>query len=126
MAFADRLGKRLAIGIGMAATAAAYFAMPFTGSSLQLALAGLFVVFIAFEFTMVASLPLMTELVPEARGRVMTANVAVFAAGRMLGALLGGWLFPLGFIWTGIAAAACSLAGLLVIVFFVRERGHHD
>ena len=126
MAFADRLGKRPAIGIGMAATAVAYFAMPFTGGSLELALVGLFVVFIAFEFTMVATLPLMTELVPEARGRVMTANVAVFSAGRMAGALIGGRLFPLGFLWIGIAAASCSLIGLLVIVFFVRERGHHE
>jgi MFS transporter, DHA1 family, inner membrane transport protein len=126
MAFADRLGKRLAIGIGMAVTAAAYFAMPFTAGRLELALAGLFVVFISFEFTMVASLPLMTELVPEARGRVMTANVAVFSAGRMAGALLGGQLFPFGFLWIGIASASCSLIGLLVILFFVRERGHHE
>jgi DHA1 family inner membrane transport protein len=126
MAFSDRLGKRLAIGIGMAATAAAYLAMPFTGVSLQVALAGLFVVYIAFEFTMVASLPLMTELVPEARGRVMMANVAVFSAGRMAGALLGGQLFPLGFLWTGIASAATSVLGVLVIIFFVRERGHRE
>ncbi|MEP7356420.1 MAG: hypothetical protein ABI847_04225, partial [Anaerolineales bacterium] len=59
------------------------------------------------------------------RGRVMTANVAVFSAGRMAGALLGGQLFRFGFLWIGLGSAACSLLGLLVIIFFVRERGHH-
>ena len=122
MGFADRLGKRRAIGVGLAVTAAAYLALPLIGSNLQLALAGLFVVYMAFEFTLVTTLPLMTELVPEARGRVMTANVAMLAAGRMLGALLGGWLLPLGFFWTGVASAATSLIALVVIIAFVRER----
>jgi predicted MFS family arabinose efflux permease len=79
-------------------------------------------VFIAFEFTIVASIPLMTEMVPEARGRVMSTNVAFHAGGRMLGALLGGLVFPFGFIWNGVVALACNLVAVAVIIFFVRER----
>jgi predicted MFS family arabinose efflux permease len=122
MGLADRLGKRRAIAVGLVASAAACAALPFAGGSLALALGALFLVFIGFEFTIVASLPLMTELVPEARGRVMSTNVAFFAGGRMLGALLGGRLFPLGFVWNGVAAMACNLVAVAVLVMFVRER----
>jgi len=122
MALADRLGKRRAIALGLAASAAAYLALPFASGSLNLALGGLFVVFIAFEFTLVASIPMMTELVPEARGRVMSTNVAFHAAGRMVGALLGGYLFRYGFLWNGLAAVGINLLALAVIVLFVRER----
>jgi predicted MFS family arabinose efflux permease len=122
MLLADRLGKRRAIALGLAASAATYLAMPLAGGSLPLALAALFLVFIAFEFTIVASIPLMTELVPEARGRVMSTNVAFHSGGRMLGALLGGFLMPLGFIWNGLAATACSLLAAALVLLFVRER----
>jgi predicted MFS family arabinose efflux permease len=64
----------------------------------------------------------MTELVPQARGRVMSANVAFHHGGRMLGALLGGALFPLGFLWNGVAATACNLLAAALILLFVRER----
>jgi predicted MFS family arabinose efflux permease len=118
---ADRLGKRRAIGLGLAASALAYGALPFIATSLQLALVGLFLVFITFEFTIVASIPLMTELVPEARGRVMSANVAAHAAGRMAGALLGAWLFGFGFAWIGVAAVLMNLAAFGLLVWLVRE-----
>jgi predicted MFS family arabinose efflux permease len=118
---ADRLGKRRAIGLGLAASALAYGALPFIATSLQLALVGLFLVFITFEFTIVASIPLMTELVPEARGRVMSANVAAHAAGRMAGALIGAWLFGFGFAWIGVAAVLMNLAAFGLLVWLVRE-----
>ena len=121
MLLADRLGKRRAIAIGVGASAAAYLALPFTGHSLPLALGGLFAVFITFEFTIVATLPLMTELVPQARGRMMSTNVAALAAGRMVGALLGGYAYQFGFLWTGLASVACSLIALTVLAAFVRE-----
>ena len=120
---ADRLGKRRAIGLGLAASALAYGALPFMGRSLELALFGLFLVFIAFEFTMVASIPLMTELVPAARGRVMSANVAAAAAGRMLGALLGVWLFrSFGFVSIGLTSVLMTAAAFVLLIWLVRER----
>jgi MFS transporter, DHA1 family, inner membrane transport protein len=121
MALADRLGKRRVIAGGLLALAAAYVALPLAGASLPLALAALFAVFITFEFTIVASLPLMTELVPAARGRVMTTNVAALALGRMLGDWMAGYLYNYGFIWTGLASAASSLLALLVLLAFIRE-----
>ena len=124
MALADRLGKRRVIGFGLAASAAAYAALPYLATRLEFALAGLFLVFITFEFTIVATLPLMTELVPQARSRVLSAMVAFHAFGRMVGALLGGYLFGLGFVWNGWTAAALTLLALALLVGLVRER--HD
>jgi predicted MFS family arabinose efflux permease len=122
MGLADRLGKRRAIALGLIASAVAYVALPFADDSLNLALAGLFIVYVAFEFTIVASIPMMTELLPEARGRVMSTNMAFHAGGRMVGALLGGFLFPYGFLWNGVAAVGINLIALAVIILFVRER----
>jgi predicted MFS family arabinose efflux permease len=121
MGLADRLGKRRVIAAGLLASALAYVALPLAGARIELALGALFFVFIAFEFTIVASLPLMTELVPSARGRVMTTNVAVLAAGRMLGDFIAGYLFQLGFIWVGLVSGACSLLALVILVTFVHE-----
>jgi predicted MFS family arabinose efflux permease len=112
MAFAGGHGQRRGI---------AYLALPLAGGRLDFALAGLFLVFIAFEFTVVATLPLMTELVPAARGRVMTTNVAALAAGRMLGDLLAGYLFHFGFLWIGLASVASSLVALVILIAFVHE-----
>ncbi len=122
MSLADRLGKRRAIAFGLIASAAAYLALPYLAFRLELALVGLFLVYIAFEFTIVASIPLLTELLPEARGTVMSSSVAFHAAGRMLGALLGAYLFRFGFVWNGLAAMALNLVTLAVVVGLVRER----
>jgi len=122
MWLADRLGKRRSIAIGLLASAAAYMLLPFLTRQLALALAGLFFIFIAFEFAIVASIPLMTELVPEARGTVMSGNVAFHSAGRMLGALVGGYLFRFGFLWNSAASAFFNLIALAVVVLVVRER----
>jgi predicted MFS family arabinose efflux permease len=122
MSFADRLGLRRAIGLGFVASALAYLALPVLAQNLQLALAALFVVYVTFEFTIVASIPLMTELLPEARGRVLSASVAFHAGGRMLGALAGGFLLRYSFNWIGIASMSLNLLALVILVLFVRER----
>jgi predicted MFS family arabinose efflux permease len=85
-------------------------------------LAALFLVYITFEFTIVGTMPLMTELVPEARSRVLSATVAFHAGGRMVGALLGGYLFHLGFAWNGWTAAALNVIALVLVLALVRER----
>jgi MFS transporter, DHA1 family, inner membrane transport protein len=122
MSFADRLGLRRALGLGFVASALAYLALPLVATRLELALVGLFVVFIAFEFTIVASIPLMTELLPEARGRVLSASVAFHAGGRMLGALAGGFLFRFNFMWIGVISMGLNLLALIILLLFVRER----
>lgn len=119
---ADRLGKRRAIGLGLLSSAVVTGALPFIAQTYELALLGLFLVFITFEFTMVSTIPMLTELVPTARGRVMSTASAGAAAGRMVGVLIGTQLFQIGFAWIGLAGVVLNLVGFVLLLIFVRER----
>jgi predicted MFS family arabinose efflux permease len=118
---ADRLGKRRAVAIGVSLSALACLGLPFLGRNLTGALAGLFLVYATFEFTIVAAMPLMTELVPQARATVMAGNAGAHSAGRALGALLGPALFSSGLMANGLLAAVLNLAALALLLLFVRE-----
>ena len=106
--FADRIGLKRAITLGLGLAMAAYLLLPLIGSSLSLAMAGMFIVFLTFEFTIVTSFSLSTELMAESRATMMAGFYATSGVGRMIGVLVGGWLWQLG----GIHAVAWSAAGL--------------
>ncbi len=118
--FADRLGKRRAVGIGLALNAAACLLLPLIGHTLVGALIGLFLLYLTFEFMLVSSLPLMTELVPGARATLMAGNYTALGAGRMLGALAGPLLFRAGMLANGAAAMLVDMAALVVLLLWVR------
>ncbi len=110
---ADRLGKRRLVMLSVLANALAYALLPVLATNLLGAAVSLFLVFFTFETLIVASIPIISELNPQARATVIGANMALFGLGRVLGALLGSHLFALGLAWTGgVAAALCLLAGL--------------
>jgi predicted MFS family arabinose efflux permease len=84
----------------------AYLLLPFIGRSMPLAMTGMFWIFLAFEFTIVTSFSLSTELMPKARATMMAGFYATSGVGRMIGVLIGGGLWQLG----GIAAVAWTSA----------------
>jgi predicted MFS family arabinose efflux permease len=118
---ADRLGKRRAVALGLILNSAAGLALPRLAISTFGALVGLFAFYLTFEFMVVSSIPLMTELVPAARATLMSANLAAFSLGRALGALAGPSLFSNGIGANATAAAALNAMALLVLAVFVRE-----
>jgi predicted MFS family arabinose efflux permease len=120
-ALADRLGKRRAVAVGISLSALACLGLPFLGRSLTGALVGLFLVYTTFEFTIVSGMPLMTELVPQARATMMAGNIGAHSAGRAIGALVGPALFGLGLQANGTFAAALNLVALAVLLAFIRE-----
>ncbi len=107
----DRVGLARAVTGGVAVTAAAYLLLPVVARTLPLALAALFLVFVAFEFTVVSAAGLFTELLPDARGTMIGAVGAIGSTGRMLGALLGGYIW----LWGGLVATGCVAAALSVL-----------
>jgi predicted MFS family arabinose efflux permease len=117
----DRLGKRRAVALGAGANALACMLLPLLSSSLPTALAGLFLFYITFEFTLVSTIPLMTELAPSARGFLMGSNVGSQAAGRAIGAIAGPALFAGGLAVNSSFAAGLDLLALILLVRFVRE-----
>lgn len=111
----DRIGKRRLVMAAAALSAAAYLALPLLPGRLDVALAGVFLAYYAFEATIVGTLPLLSELHPAARGTLLSTNVMFMAIGRMLGAPLSGVLFSAGFVWVGAAAAGLNLVMLALV-----------
>lgn len=114
-ALADRLGKKRAVMLGLLGNALAAISLPALGGSVPGALLGLFLFYITFEFTLVASIPLMTELLPQARATLMAFNVTALSLGRAAGAPLGTALYAWGFTAAAIGAAALNMLALLAL-----------
>ncbi len=119
--FVDRLGKRRALVIGISLYAVACLLLPVLGVQLEGALVGLFLYFLAFEFTVVSSLPFMTELVPNARATLIAFGAAALSLGRMTGSLLGPFLFQFGLGANAIVASGLALLGLMLLLIFIKE-----
>ncbi len=110
----DRLGLKRSLIVGLTLSMVSYAMLPLLGQSLLLGLTGLFLVFIAFEFTIVTSFPLFTELIPEARGAMMSALLAAAGLGRVAGALIGGPVWLAGGI-TAVGLTSACVAGLALL-----------
>jgi predicted MFS family arabinose efflux permease len=114
-AFVDRLGKLRAIALGLAVNSLASLALPWLGRTEFGALVGLFFFYISFEFTIVSSIPLMTELLPSARATLMACNVAALSLGRAVGDFLAPRLYGLGFLAVALGAIGFNLLALLAV-----------
>lgn len=118
----DRFGKRPVIITSGLLTSLVYMVIPFAGDSLATALLTLFVLFLFFETTVVGAVPLLSELVPSARGVVMATVLAFGALGRTLGDILGPTIWrSAGFAGTGITAFVIMAVAILLLVVWVRE-----
>ena len=118
---ADRLGLKRAIVAGLILSALSYILLPLVGRTLPLALMGLFVTFLTFEFTIVTAFSLFTEILPTARATMMSSSVAAISIGRAIGALVGGPVWLAGGMWaTGFVSAAGSGLALVLLVWGLR------
>ncbi len=115
----DRLGKRRATMIGLAASLGAYLLLPVVAQSLAGALGGVMLMFLTFEFGTVSMLPMTSELVPEARGMVMSLVAAAMAAGRTIGSIMGPRVWDAG----GLALNTLVSAAIVMVAMFVLWRG---
>ena len=112
--FSDRIGLKKSIIIGVSLCTGAYFLLPVLDIGLSYVLAGLFLVFFTFEFTIVTSMSLSTELVPELRASTMSAFFAVAGIGRVAGAFLG------GIIWSNYGLLPhCLISGFFTFAALI-------
>jgi predicted MFS family arabinose efflux permease len=119
-AVSDRLGKRRLVGLFIGANALSCLAIPWLGTSVPGALASLFLFYISFEIVIVASIPLMTEILPSARATVMAANVAALSLGRAIGAPLGPKLFRHGLGTNAALSAVLDVLALVILITLVK------
>ncbi|MEX1247887.1 MAG: MFS transporter [Anaerolineales bacterium] len=108
----DRLGKRRAIFIGLAVNCVAVLALLLTAGSLVSALIGLFFFYISFEFFIVSSIPLLTEVLPKARATMMAGFFTSASIGRASAALFASDLYLVGFWAVVFAALLFNLAAI--------------
>jgi predicted MFS family arabinose efflux permease len=114
-AFVDRIGKPRAVALGLVINSLVALVLPFIGRTEAGALAGLFMFYISFEFLLVSSIPLMTEILPTARATMMAFNIAAISLGRAIGAFLAPRLYGLGFIAVAAGAIALNLIALFAV-----------
>ena len=110
----DRLGKRrsvIAAGVFYTLAFALFWLLQSTLAGMLIAL---FCIYLAFEFTLVASLPIATEMVPEARATMMGFNQASHASGRIIGSLIALPLFGVDRLWL-VALAGCVSVGVAIV-----------
>jgi predicted MFS family arabinose efflux permease len=113
-AFADRIGLMKTALIFVLFTALTYALLPLTGKRLVFAVGSLFLLYFAFETTIVTTLSLVTEVLPAHRGTMLAGYFAASGLGRVVGALSGGPLFLSGGISAvGFVSAAATFLGFI-------------
>jgi predicted MFS family arabinose efflux permease len=117
----DRFGLKRVVLIGTTLCIFTYGLLPFAAQTLMSALAGLFVHFLIFEFTIISSVALCTELQPGMRATVIAGFFAAAGLGRILGAMSGGpvWLAG-GIISTGLVSAIVTTLAFLTLFWGLR------
>ncbi len=116
---ADRLGKERLMGISFLANGLWVISLPWLGQSQFGAFVWLFMFYLTFEVGIVSSLPVMTEVVPQARATMMALFIAALSLGRALGDLLAPGLYAHGFL---VNAFVCLGLDLVALVFLSRIR----
>jgi predicted MFS family arabinose efflux permease len=127
-AFTDRLGKPLAISMGLGLNCLAALALPFLGLNTTGAVVGLFFFYLTFEYALVSSIPMMTEVMPSARATVMAVAAASVSLGRAIGALIATPLFLIGessaripdILLNAFAAVAFNVLAIAALYFLQR------
>ncbi len=112
----DRLGKPRALALGLISNALAVAFLPLIGRTQIGALVGLFLFYITFEYVMVSHVPLMSELVPEARATLLSFNLTGHSLGRALGAFLATFIYHrFGFIPIVLLTVLFNVLALLAL-----------
>jgi MFS transporter, DHA1 family, inner membrane transport protein len=116
-AVADRWGLRRMFLAGLLVSGIAYLGLAATGSMLLLAVVVVAVWIAAFEVTIVAAIPFISEMAVDARDRMLSWLAIMISSGRAIGALLGQPLFSTGGIrLSGVVAALCvAVAAVLLL-----------
>lgn len=122
LGFTDRIGKRRAVLIGLSISAIGFALLIPASEQLWTGLGLLGVALFGFEFTIVSSIPLATELQPETRARFLAWMVVAMSAGRGIGAAAGPVLFgAFGLAGPALAAVAANVVAGILLLLWVRE-----
>lgn len=118
----DRLGKRRSVALGLLITSIGYAVLALFGGRLAPGIVGALVAFLGFEFTIVSTFPLASELVPGGRGRYLAWLVVAVSVGRTLAGVAGPRVYlESGFSANGLTAVVLNVVALAVLWLLVAE-----
>jgi predicted MFS family arabinose efflux permease len=120
----DRLGKRRALLGGLAANTCAYLLLPVLATGFRGGIAGLVLLALTAEFSIVTVLPLVSELSPTARGTVLAVNTALMSLAAATASLAAPRLWAAGRLElvTWACAAGVALAGIVLALTIAARR----
>ena len=79
------------------------------------ALLGLFLFYLTFEFALVSTIPLMTEVLPSTRATLMAVYGSSVSLGRAAGDLLAPALYSHGILLNGLVALTFNILAILAL-----------
>ncbi len=122
VAFTDRIGKRNSLALGLGLAVVAVFALSLVSEILVPALLALVVATFALEFGYISAIPLMTELRPRSRTRVLALSVVASGVGRIASDLVSPRVFASGGMQAvTIMAALVGVVAVIIVITGVRE-----
>jgi predicted MFS family arabinose efflux permease len=119
----DRWGKKRSILIGLLGLSLSLALLPYLADAgIVTAIIGMVAMMLTFEFAIVSLLPLVTEMAPESRATLLSLNLLTMSLGRMIGSMIGGWLWN----WESISihatvGAASALAAAITLAWGISE-----
>jgi predicted MFS family arabinose efflux permease len=121
-AFIDRMGKQRGVLAGFVLSSIMLSILPFLEVSLWMAIAGLAIYSLLFEFTIVSSIPLLSEQIPEARGMTLTMGILAISLSRLIMAPVAAWLMEhVSFTATCFVGAIGTGCGALLLALWAKE-----
>lgn len=110
----DRIGARRSVLAGLCVLAIGATAMLTAGDSRAVAIAGLIVFLLGFEYAFVSSLTLVSEAAPQARGRAIGLSNAMGTVARATSVFVGGQLYEAyGMTGTLTMVGGCATAAFV-------------
>jgi predicted MFS family arabinose efflux permease len=121
LAVVDRLGKRRTVALGLVVSTVGFAAVG-SADGVATGLATLAVALLGFEIAIVSTVPILSEVQPQARSRFLALAAVAMFGGRAVAAGVGPQLYVRG----GVAlasrtSAALMAAALAVVLLAVRE-----
>ncbi|PWH19636.1 MAG: hypothetical protein DDG59_02550 [Anaerolineae bacterium] len=121
-ALVDKLGKPKTVALGILLNTLAALGLSQGQGSALAAVLGLFFFYITFEFTLVSSIPLISEILPEKRATMLSSSGAAHSLGRAFGALLAAPLYRIGLFANLAVAVGFNLLALVALYALTQRK----
>lgn len=120
--FTDRLGKRRSVLLGTTGMLLGFALLPFLDIGLSIAVTAIAFTRGCFEFGIVSQISLLSEQVPDQRGKMMALNSAVVMVGGAVANVTGPWLYiRYGVAGLALVSVVALVVSLGLLVGLVRE-----